>query len=209
MISIINKLKTALEHPLPGEEAQYLMAPFHRKKIEDALLSMDNFKPSAVMLALCFENDNSAYIPLIERVSYNGAHSAQISLPGGKYDDIDESLQNTALRECFEEIGLNEIEVLGSLTQIKIPVSNFLVQPYIGICKINEPNLILDRREVKSILKLRLHDLLKDELIQIGTVKLNTGQEIKTAWFEVEGHQVWGATAMILSELKQLLKSIS
>lgn len=209
METLINQLKIALERPLPGEEAQYQMAPFHRKRIEDALLEMSSFKPSAVMLAFCLDSDNSVYIPLIERVSYVGAHSAQISLPGGKFDLSDESLLNTALRECYEEIGLNGIEVIGSLTQIKIPVSQFIVHPFIGICKAKEPLLKLDEREVKSIIKLRLEDLLNDEIIKIGAVSLNENQQIKTAWFDVEGYQVWGATAMILSELKAVLKSIS
>lgn len=208
MESLLNNLKTALQKPLPGEDAQYLMAPFHRKKIEDALLSMDQFKPSAVMLVLCLDADGSAFIPLIERVSYQGAHSAQISLPGGKYDHADETLENTARRECYEEIGLNDIEVIGSLTQIKIPVSQFLVQPFIGFCKIPQPSLIIQEREVKSLLKLKLSDLLNEETVQTGVVKLSEDQHIKTAWFAVEGHQVWGATAMILSELREVLRSI-
>lgn len=209
MQQIINKLKSALSQPLPGEEAQYLMAPFHRKQIEDALLNTDQFKPSAVMIALCEDADKTLFIPLIERVNYKGAHSGQISLPGGKPDGSDADMRETALRECYEEIGLNNIEVLGSLTHIRIPVSNFLVQPYIGVCKQTQPRLIIQEREVQSLIKLRLNDLLNEEIVKIGSIPINQGQEIKTAWFDVEGHRVWGATAMILSELKQLLRTIS
>src|SRR4051812_11091669 len=104
----INNLRSGLHNP-PGEEAQYRMAPRHRQRLEVETLKVEQFRPSAVLVLFCRNSSGTWYIPLIERMSYNGAHSAQISLPGGKREDADKTLQETALRECYEEIGIKEI----------------------------------------------------------------------------------------------------
>lgn len=197
-----------MQQTLPGEEAQYRMAPLHRQRIEVETLQVEQYRPSAVMIVFCEDEDGELYIPLIERMSYNGAHSAQISLPGGKYDPKDLKHEQTALRECFEEIGISDIEVIGNLTKLFIPVSNFIVYPYLGVCRIKSPVMTIDKREVKTLLKLKVNDLMKEDTIEKGSIELFSNLVIKTPWFNVEGHKVWGATAMILSELKAILKPI-
>jgi 8-oxo-dGTP pyrophosphatase MutT (NUDIX family) len=195
-----------LRDKLPGEEAQYRMAPLHRQRLEIETLKVEQYRPSAVMILLCEDEKDKIFIPLTERMAYNGAHSGQISLPGGKADEKDTDLKQTAIRECFEEIGIKEIEVLGPLTKLFIPVSSFLVQPFIGICTIKNPPIKVQEREVKSLLKLYLDELTDENLIQKGSIDVFTNLKIEAPWFNVGGHKVWGATAMILSELKELLK---
>ncbi|MBA2612584.1 MAG: CoA pyrophosphatase [Bacteroidetes bacterium] len=209
MTQLLNKLKNELQKPLPGWPAQYGMAHVSRNKVDVAGLAEQQYKPSAVMILFCMDAADNLYIPLIERFSYNGAHSAQVSFPGGKYEETDGNLQNTARRECFEEIGLqHEIEVLGKLTRLYIPVSHFVVEPYVGFCKIKNPKIIPHEREVKNIIKLPLQKLMEDATIEQGTVDAD-GFKIKAPYFLVEGNKVWGATAMILNELKTILRTIS
>ncbi len=201
----VNKLKAELQKPLPGITAQYQMAPVSRAKFDIENMTEDQYKPSAVMILFCRDERDDLFIPLIERHAYKGTHSAQISFPGGKYETADENLQNTAIRECFEEIGLKEeIEIIGKLTRLFIPVSGFLVEPYVGICKMTNPIITPQEREVKSILKLKASQLLDDLIIEEGTVQAS-GYKIKTPYFLVEGNKVWGATAMMLNELKTVL----
>lgn len=205
MEQLINKLKIELQKPLPGLIAQYAMAPVSRQLIDTDSLEAHQYKSSAVMVLVCEDDNGNVFIPLIERFAYEGFHSAQVSFPGGKFDEQDVSLQNTAIRECFEEIGLsNEIEVIGKLTRLFIPVSGFLIEPYIGFCKIKNPVLIPHEREVKSILKLSLNDLMDNNILEHGIIETDA-YKIKTPYFLVEGNKVWGATAMILSELKTIL----
>src|SRR5690349_14513985 len=104
MSQFLNSIRARLQEPLPGEDAQYLLAPHHRPRVELETLKVEHFRPSAVMVLFCQDEQERYFIPLTERMSYNGAHSAQISLPGGKYDLSDKDLEQTATRECFEEI---------------------------------------------------------------------------------------------------------
>ena len=109
------------------------MAPVGRKKMNELSLKAQTYKPSAVLILLCVNHTGQTFIPLIERMSYDGAHSGQISLPGGKFEERDINLQTTALRECEEEIGIKGVAILGSLTELFIPVSQFKVQPFWSI----------------------------------------------------------------------------
>jgi 8-oxo-dGTP pyrophosphatase MutT (NUDIX family) len=203
----INKLKLKLKEPLPGEEVQYVMAPLNRGKTDTAKLSKGDFKSSAVMLLICRDENDNLFIPLTQRYTYDGAHSGQISFPGGKSDEGDTDLTNTALRECREEIGITEdhIEILGNLTPLFIPVSNFLVQPVIGFC--NTKNILFNKneREVKSIIKLSLSELLNAKIVKTGLIEIRNSEKIKAPYFEIEGLIVWGATAMILNEFKAII----
>ncbi len=208
MEQLINRLKNALVQTLPGANAQYLMAPFHRRKIELEELKEKDYRPSAVMILVCEDEGGKPFIPLTERMTYNGAHSGQISLPGGKFEQNDGDLATTAVRECYEEIGIREIEILGKLTPLFIPVSGFLVHPYIGLCKIKNPLMTSNEREVKTILRLDPMDLLNEQRVKKGSIEV-MNMKIETPWFDVKGLKVWGATAMILSELKQLIKTTS
>ncbi|MCC6372244.1 MAG: CoA pyrophosphatase [Bacteroidia bacterium] len=206
MEHFLNKVKNALQKGLPGMDAQYKMAPVNRQKTDLESRNTLNYRQSAVIILFCCDENNHIYIPLIVRKTYKGAHSGQVSFPGGKFEEQDESLENTALRECFEEIGINAIEILGPLTELYIPVSGFKVQPYVAFCNTPNPLLTPQEREVESLLKLKVTDLLKDEIVKEGSVKLSSHTKMTVPYFEVENHQVWGATAMMLNELKHLLK---
>src|SRR5262245_61829436 len=131
-VQLLNKLKTRLSESLPGEQAQILLAPFNRKMIDPKKLKQEDYRLSAVMILFCEDEHDRLFIPLIQRLPYEGVHSGQISLPGGKFDQTDIDLSQTAIRECREEIGVTEeIEMIGKLSQLYIPVSGFLVEPFV------------------------------------------------------------------------------
>ena len=209
MEQFINKLKIELNKGLPGTSAQYEMAPILRPKIKIENLTPNDYKLSAVMILFCVNENNDLFIPLIERIAYNGVHSAQISFPGGKYEDKDLNTLNTAIRECKEEIGIsNQIEILGKLTPLFIPVSGFLVEPYIGFINSINPDFSLNAREVKTILNLNVKNLLDDNFKKEGLIE-GSNYKSNVPYFEINGYKVWGATAMMLSELKTILKKLN
>lgn len=207
MKELINKLKSALLKPLPGIQTQYEMAPLLRQRLDIQSLQPQNFIKSAVMILLCKDKNNEWFIPLTQRFKYNGHHSAQISLPGGKYESSDGSTQITALRECNEEIGkIETILVLGRLTNVFIPISGYMVHPYIAVCNEVNPKFNIDTKEVKSIIKLTLTELLDDNIVMNGILNNGPGNKIEAPYFKFKKHKIWGATAMILNELKVILK---
>lgn len=124
--TFIEKLKQELQKPLPGEEAQYRMAPSYRPRLTKEEVFANNPRVSGVLLLL-FEKNNELHIAFTQRKQYEGVHSGQMSFPGGKKDVTDLDLRETALRETFEEIGIerNKIEIIGSLSELYIPPSNF------------------------------------------------------------------------------------
>lgn len=199
----IRSLKTRFNEPLPGPEAQFEMAHINRQKPDLNQIIPGNYKSSAVLLLLV-KREDGFIIPLTERHTYIGAHSGQVSLPGGKREESDESLQHTALRECTEEIGIEKgVHIIGELTPIYIPVSNFVVNPFVAVFTDESINYELNTKEVKSLLELNLSDLKRPELVKQTTVDAN-GYKLKTPYFDVQGKVVWGATAMILNEFKQM-----
>ncbi|MFO0357234.1 MAG: NUDIX hydrolase [Sphingobacteriaceae bacterium] len=205
MFDIAAHLKQKLQEPLPGMDAQYEMAPATRERYPIERLKPDTYRKSAVMI-LIYSLNNNYYIPLTKRHTYDGKHSGQISLPGGKIDESDINLQHTALRELSEEIGINDhVDVIGTLTPIYIPVSNFYVEPYIGIYSHSEINFSTNEREVNELIHLDLEVLKSDKIIQTEVIVHGDGYKLKTPYFEVEGNIIWGATAMILNEFKKLI----
>jgi 8-oxo-dGTP pyrophosphatase MutT (NUDIX family) len=206
MDSLIKLLKDRLGEALPGVEAQYKMAPITRPKFDLARLEPGTYRKSAVTLLLCPFND-SFRIPLIKRYEYKGKHSNQIGLPGGKQDEVDKTLERTALRELKEEIGIAEdhVEILGALTPVYIPVSSFYVQPYVALYKKESISFSIDDREVKQLMFLDTELLKKDRIVKEGGIVSGDGYKLKTPYFEIEGEMIWGATAMILNEFKTLI----
>lgn len=207
--NIHDKLVDQLGNELPGEDAQFEMAPMARLRIKEALNKTVKPKLSAVLI-LIYPQDGRATTVLMRRNSYKGVHSAQVSFPGGKLEESDKDLEATALREANEEVGIvsNDVEILGPLTELFIPPSGFLVQPYLGISK-SRPFFIEDPLEVKQIIELPLGLLLEDSIVIESEVQKSGGDDTwKVPAFEFYGHTVWGATAMMLSEFKTLLKQI-
>jgi 8-oxo-dGTP pyrophosphatase MutT (NUDIX family) len=206
--TFLTKLKQRLELPLPGIEVQFEMAHVDRAKLKREDLHPTEFRDSAVLILL-IQKENGFYIPLTERHTYNGAHSGQVSFPGGKFDEADITLEKTAIRECYEEIGLKDnIEVFGELSPLYIPVSKFMVHPFVGILNAKEANYHINTNEVKDIIELSLDELMMPHLVKETTVEPAPGHKFKTPYFDVEGRIVWGATAMILNEFKHLLQSL-
>lgn len=204
--SFTQQIKNAYSKGLPGEAAQYTMAPFNRPFKEVALKANPTPRESAV-LVLGYEKDKIAHIVLTQRPTYEGAHSGQISFPGGKKETTDQSLMHTALREANEEIGLlqNHIDVIGEMTSLYIPPSGFLVYPYLAIATENQ-TFIRNQREVASIIELPVTDLLDNGNQSSFKFPVGAGKLMVDApCFIFSGHKVWGATAMILAELKAIL----
>ena len=198
-----------IEVTLPASEAHYKMAPLERiESMKNLKISSINPKSAAVMM-LFYPKKGRTHLVLIVRNSYEGVHSAQIAFPGGKYEPKDENFQNTALRETQEEIGIppDSIEIIMAFTNLYIQPSNFMVYPFLGICR-EEIIFIPDNNEVATIIELPLSDFLNDDLIVSVQLSTSYAKDIDIPAFKIKEHIVWGATAMMLSELKEVLKKV-
>jgi 8-oxo-dGTP pyrophosphatase MutT (NUDIX family) len=198
-----------VEVTLPAKEAHFKMVPFERiESLKKQSLESLNPKNAAVMM-LFYPKKGRTHLVLIVRNSYEGIHSAQIALPGGKYEPKDESYRNTALRETHEEIGIHpsNIEIIRPFTNLYIQASNFMVYPFLGICK-EEIVFVPDVIEVANVIELPLSDFLNDNLIVNTTMSTSYANNIEIPAFKIEEHIVWGATAMMLNELKEVLKKV-
>lgn len=194
----LNRLKESLLNDLPGEEAQLRMSPTFRDSFNHATEPV-----KAAVLILMYPRNGQIYIVFIKRNEYDGPHSGQVSLPGGAWEKGDGSLENTALRETREELGItDEIEILGSLTELLIPVSNFLVSPFVGFTA-STPVFHLDVTEVQFVIESPISDLLDPRNVD-SKVLVRHGQSIKAPFYRIGDETIWGATAMILSEFLQL-----
>lgn len=194
---------------LPAKEAHFKMVPFERlESLKNQNLDSINPRNAAVMMLL-YPKNGRTHLVLIVRNSYEGFHSAQIALPGGKYETKDQTYVNTALRETQEELGVHPeiIEIIRPFTNLYIQVSNFMVYPFLGICK-EEIVFVPDGTEVVNIIELPLNDFLNDDLIITTTMSTSYAENIEIPAFKINGHIVWGATAMMLNELKEVLKRV-
>ncbi|WP_299060812.1 CoA pyrophosphatase [uncultured Polaribacter sp.] len=201
--SNINSFKIS---KLGGLDAQFKLAPELRLRYDADKIKASNPKRAAV-LALFYPNeDKETTFILTERASYKGTHSAQISFPGGKIDTSDKDLEATAIREANEEIGIKteSVKIIRELTDVYIPPSNFLATPFIGY--LSERPKFITNYEVATTIEVLLEDLLNDASLK--TVNLTTSymKNADVPCFKLNGYVVWGATAMMLSEIKELLK---
>ncbi|MEG2101271.1 MAG: CoA pyrophosphatase [Flavobacterium sp.] len=192
---------------LPAELAHMKMAPKERlEALKNINLETKNPRIAAVMMLLYPKKDKT-HLVLIVRNAYNGVHSSQIAFPGGKYENTDLDFRETALRETHEEIGVapEKIDVIKDFTPMYIPPSNFLVHPFLGISH-EELSFYPDIREVAAIIELPLSVFLSDEIIIEATLSTSYANDVLVPAFNIQNHIVWGATAMILSELRDVLK---
>lgn len=206
--SFITHLRIHL-NDLPGEKAHASLMPVNRPYTSEALKRKPNYRKSAVALILFPENEDIKSI-LIQRPDYNGTHGGQVSFPGGKMDDTDIDLEFTARREAFEEINLplETGNFLGKMSEIYIPPSNFLVEPNVFyVSKL--PELTGDQREVQSIITFNIFDLIHPDSFKVGDIRnINHLTRKNIPFFEIQEHKVWGATGMILAEMKEIILRI-
>ncbi len=197
-------LQKRLQQPLPGEQAQLRMAHAFRRK----LWPTPPEASEAGVLILFFQKNDEWHIVLIERSSTNknDRHAGQISFPGGKKDPSDKDILDCALRECYEEVGIriDPKDCLGMLTPLYIPVSNFLVHPVIAY-QSHPPRFKLQPEEVADIIELPFSHFFDSHNLKHTDILVGSQIEIKDVpYFEARGKKIWGATAMILSELLEL-----
>lgn len=209
-----SKFKKALSKvknlALPGEEIQLKMAPIERQQeLRNLAKTQKNVNKAGVMVLFYPNEKDETSLILILRKTYRGVHSGQIAFPGGRYEPEDIVLSQTALRETEEEIGVptSQINLVKELTKIYIPPSNFMVQPFIG--HLNEkPKFVAQPTEVESIIEVPLTHFLDETIIITQTITTSYAVAIEVPAFHLNGHVVWGATAMILSEVKHILKEV-
>lgn len=202
-ISLVSKIE------LPSTNSHLKMAPSERKRFMQEAGNTYHYARKAGVMMLFYPKAKVTHILLIIRNSYPGVHSSQIAFPGGKYENIDKNMQQTALRETYEEIGIpaNAIKVIREFSEIYIPPSNFLVTPYLGISEA-ELHFILQPEEVAGILEVPLSKLFDETIITSHTIDTSYADAIQVPAFKIDNHIVWGATAMMLSELKDVLKMV-
>tara|TARA_Y100000034_G_scaffold84474_1_gene101155 strand:- start:34583 stop:35206 length:624 start_codon:yes stop_codon:yes gene_type:complete len=190
--------------PLGGLDAQFKLAPKLRLKYSLEKIKASNPKQAAVLALFYPDEQNNTRFLLTQRASYNGKHSAQISFPGGKIEESDQTKEITALRESREEVGVDEQEVtiIKEMTEVYIPPSNFLVTPYVGFVEA-KPEFV-PNHEVSQIIEVPLKELLDDANIREFPMKTSYMEKSMVPCFYFEEHIVWGATAMMLAEIRDL-----
>ncbi len=195
-------LEQQLRLPLPGQDAHLKMASANRLRLKAQ--PNEKTRRSAVLI-LFYPYRDKIFAPLILRPKYDGVHAGQMAFPGGRYEKTDENLIRTALREAQEEIGIKaaDVQVLGKLTELFIPPSNFFVLPVVGKLPY-KPDFYPDSREVEAVLEVSLDELLDEQVIGYTQLEVR-GVSIETPFYDIQGHKVWGATAMMISELTTLI----
>jgi len=205
---LVRRLREKLLDPLPGDSAH---APMRALPLGDLTPKFDHSlppKPGGVLILLYEDESGLVRFPLIKRQEYAGAHSGQVSLPGGKAEQGEDPIF-TALRECEEEIGVdrNSLVVLGRLTNFFVIPSNFIITPVIAVADFI-PAFKPDPYEVARVMSFSLYDLLRDDAIKQKEIEAAGRFRLMAPHFEIDGDIIWGATAMMLNEFRTVLLSI-
>jgi 8-oxo-dGTP pyrophosphatase MutT (NUDIX family) len=197
-------LRLRLQKPLPGESAHKKMASASRLRLN--VKPNERTRRSAVLICF-YPYQNSIFLPLILRPQYDGVHAGQMAFPGGRMERFDENLTRTALREAQEEVGIRvtDVKILGLLTELFIPPSNFYVQPVVGMLPYR-PDFYPDPREVEAVVEVDLETLLDETIVGDSQIEVR-GVLVDAPFYQIQGQRVWGATAMMISELLMVLAS--
>jgi 8-oxo-dGTP pyrophosphatase MutT (NUDIX family) len=201
-----NNIESALERDLPGIESHKKMLPPGRDLYYPAG-EKGNIRKSGVMLLL-FEESDDLYGCLIKRPMHMKHHPGQIGLPGGTVELTDNSLIDTALRETQEELGIEPriVDVLGTLSELYIPVSKFNIYPIIGWTD-QKPQFTLNNSEVDQLIFFPVLSHIRNGMTDEAEVETLNGP-LKVPCFKFQGEIIWGATAMILSEFLDILRNL-
>lgn len=186
------------------------MAPQGRlEELKRLDLEKKNPKRAGVVALFYPTINQQTNLLLILRKTYSGVHSNQVGFPGGKVEKSDTGILSTALRETQEEVGVapDDITVIKKISELFIPPSNFIVEPFIGLYKNPKPFLKQDR-EVELLLEVPIIDFLDDTNVVSKKLTTSYAVDIEVPAFELNGYIVWGATAMMLSEIKELIKQV-
>jgi 8-oxo-dGTP pyrophosphatase MutT (NUDIX family) len=205
----IEILGAELQKALPGQNAQYRMAPSYRPRLSHEEILKHQPRLGGVMLLL-YEKAEELYIVFTQRKDYNGVHGGQMSFPGGKKDEGDLDLITTALRETSEEIGIDksQIQVIGKLTELYVQPSNFLVYPTVGYAARIE-GFTPQKEEVEKVVEIPLAFFLDKANVNMQTeIKLFNGMVVKVPAYVYGPHLIWGATAIILSEFTFIVERL-
>tara|TARA_R110002126_G_scaffold46405_1_gene130664 strand:+ start:118 stop:756 length:639 start_codon:yes stop_codon:yes gene_type:complete len=203
----VSKIKNI---PLPAEASHFKMVPpFRQELLKKQEKAIKKAKHAGVLALFYPDEDMETKFVLILRKAYKGVHSAQVAFPGGKLETQDISLQDTALRETFEEVGvpIDAVKIVRNISQVYIPPSNFYVQPFIGVTQ-TTPKFIKQDDEVEALIEIDLEHFLDEQSLVSKKVKTSYSIEVEVPAFKLNDFVVWGATAMMLSEIKDLLKQL-
>jgi len=203
----IEKLKDRLSEPLPGPAAQDRMRSLIRKP-EDLDLNWQNPPRPGAVLILLYPTNDGIFFPLMKRSHYGGVHSGQISLPGGKKEEGDKDLMETAVRETYEEIGVprEDMHIIGTISELYVYASNFDIFPVVAYAE-KEPHFKPDTREVEKVVRGDLAKLTSQREPETREIQVRN-ITIQAPYFDIGGHVVWGATAMILAEFLEIVTPI-
>ena len=201
-------LKQQFKLDLPGVSAQTRMSPIvdsHKYRQPSASHRV------ACVMALLHPKDEELFVTFIKRAASHpdDKHAGQIGFPGGKFEDADNSLIDCALRETEEEIGVNrsDIEIIGELTSLYVFASNFMVYPFVGYLDYS-PKYIPQFEEVADIYEVPMRHLIDPQYKISRNVKLSEGFYREAPGYNIKGDFLWGATAMISSELESVVRSV-
>ena len=192
---------------LPGESFHFKMVPMERlPELKRKAEALRNARKAGVMVLFYPTEKLETNLILILRKTYKGIHSAQVGFPGGKIEKTDLSIADAALRETEEEVGIprNKISIIKKLTEIYIPPSNFFVNPFLGITT-ETPKFVPEEREVEALIEVNLDHFMDDSCVTTEILSTSYAKEWKVPAFNLNGHIVWGATAMMLNEVRELL----
>ena len=194
-----SQLIEAFKQPLPGKNGQAQLKPY--LKINKNIDAPSFIKPKeGAVMAVIYPKENIPHLLLIERPLYDGVHSGQI-------EKSDASFLHAALRETHEEVGIesNHIQVVGNLTEVFVFASNFMVYPFVGIMQ-EIPTLALETKEVAAVLEIPLLRFFEDGIIKEKKIKNALGFNLMAPYYDLDNKVLWGATAMMVSELCAVIK---
>lgn len=207
LIQLAERLTERLKLPLPGSVAHEPLRATPLGELRPKFEHNTPPKPGSVLILL-HEDEEQIKFPLTKRPDYNGAHAGQVSLPGGK-SETDEDFVQTALREAEEEIGVSrsDVKVIGRLSNFFVVPSNFIITPVVGYVKF-KPVYVPQESEVVRIIEGNLSELLREDAVQTKEIMAAKTYRLMAPHFLIENEIVWGATAMMLNELRMIVKQL-